>query len=145
MLYVAPPPTPEQIANAAGRWDSNDLLGISRWWALSARHRLVAAAVIHDELYLYAMTREERAVVDANFVRDCLILARAERSLSLTLQAYVFKGIILTAKPFIDTSTERNTDVTRAQGIERMLGAKRHINAAARQIGVDPPYLGIEL
>lgn len=120
--YVAPDPTPEQIANAA-KWsiDPEDRIGIGRWWSLSPQHPLAAAATIHDESYMYMLLGNERAAVDATFKSNCLILAEyaikiLELSEEYKLEAEVFPAIVFAASPFIDTSVDRNTDVTREQG-----------------------------
>ena len=144
--YRAPEPTKEQLKNAEEKgYDPYDLLGISNIWALAPDHPLVAAAVIHDEMYLYALTKEQRTQVDSDFKRDSKILAAATDGCLDDLEARYFPDLICAVSPFIDTSIDRNTDVTRAQGIENMNGAKAHINAQARKIGVTPPYADVFL
>jgi hypothetical protein len=139
--YVAPLPSPEQLANGANRgYDAYDLVGISKFWAMPRDHWAAAAATIHDELYLCSLTPEERKQVDANFARDCGILADADDSEIEEVETACFVAIVLAASPFIDTSADRNTDITRAQGKANMRDAMLYINQQAASIGAFCPY-----
>lgn len=145
--YCAPDPTPEQIQNGIDKgYDSSDRIGMSKIWALTRCHDLAAAATIHDEMYLYILTAAQRKIVDSNFARDCAILAAyAEKFLDGgimdEIEKAAFPALVFAASPFIDTSTDRNTLITRAQGKVFMNQAMEYINQAAHALGWSTPYV----
>jgi hypothetical protein len=149
--YLAPDPTPEQIANAAAQGsDPWDRLGVVSarfpFWDFAPDDTLAAAGVIHDEMYLYALSSYERATIDRAFARDATILADAHENALIRIfeqaKALACWQIVddITELGTFPTDRDRNTDITRAQGIEQMNEAKRWINICARKIGEAVPY-----
>ena len=101
---------------------------------------------IHDQCYLYKLADWERLNVDLNFGHDCRILAAAVRNPFVRLfeqtKARLFSGIVdaVTKSGKFPTDQDRNTDITRAQGIANMDEAKRWINLCALKVGRPIPY-----
>lgn len=145
MSYRAPEPTKEQIENGKRKkYDPYPLAGSLPYWDMAPDDALAAAAVIHDEMYTEGGSLELLKEVDANFERDCKILAEAcdsawRRAINL-FKAHMFAGIVNLYGSKFWTTESRNTPVTREQGRLAMLGAKRWINECARKIGEKPPY-----
>lgn len=143
--YLAPDPSPEQLANAAAQgMDGWDRLGSVTpkfpFWDFAANDTLAAAGVIHDEMYNYQLSRLEREKVDRNFDRDCWILAQAVDNPLLRIFEEAKAGACarivcaITATGEFPTDRDRNTDVTRAQGLEQTNEAKRWINRQAAKL-----------
>lgn len=140
----SPPPSPEQLANAI-KWgiDPYDVIGLSKYYALP-RSRLNPAAVIHDERFLYVLSWQEKRTANNNFIRDAFILAKADESTFEEAEVEAFRAVLFAVTPFIDTSVDRNTDVTRMQGMERMTIAMIQVNAACKLCDVDVYYPEVE-
>ncbi len=144
MIYRCPDPTPEQIAlGELLGYDPYDRCGDGPLDS-GACDVLGAACVIHDELFILGGTIDDFHAANERFTRDCIILSHAEDDaieiiFNLT-RAVEFTLIVTTTAFQFWHFKDRNTDITRAQGAQIMLEAKRWINTQAAKISVEVPY-----
>ena len=144
MTYCCPDPTPEQLALAKDLgFDPYDRCG-DGFTDTSPCDVLCAACLIHDEMFLIGGTIQDFHLVNANFARDCLILAQSQNDyfskMNAAFRALEYIAIIHTASWQFWHFKDRNTDITRAQGVLFMLDAKAWINECALRIGTCLPY-----
>lgn len=149
MTYCCPDPTPEQIENAKLLgYDPHNRCGYGSL-DTSPCDILCAACLIHDELFLIGGSIEDFHNANANFARDCAILAQAEdniiKQLVAAVKALEYVAIIHTTAWQFWQALDRNTDVTRAQGAAFMLEAKRWINECTVRVGGNVPYPEVEV
>lgn len=144
MTYCCPDPTPEQIENGKlHNYRPEDRCGAGAL-ETSPCDILCAACLIHDELFLIGGSIEDFHKANANFSRDCMILATAADEVVTQLLAAVkaleYTMIISTVAWQFWKSEDRNTLITRAQGEAFMDDAKAWINECAESIDEPIPY-----
>lgn len=142
--YCCPDPTSEQIENAKNLgYDAYNRCGHGVT-DTSPCDILCAACLIHDELFLIGGSVEVFHLVNANFARDAIILAKAEsdvvKQLAGALEALGYIAIVQAAAWQFWNKKDRNTDITRIQGAAFMLDAKKWINECAIRVGRTLPY-----
>lgn len=139
--YTAPEPSPEQIANAVAKgFDPYERLGTGIT-DLSKTQTLTACAVLHDILYIKGGSEIECHGANWAFDRDCQIVAKASGDSDEILKAYLFAEIVYLLGPPRWHLEDRNTPETWEQEKANGVIAQRWINACARKIGVNAPYL----
>lgn len=143
--YIAPDPTPEQIANCKAQGlDPYDRGGSLPYWDFAADDTLAAAATIHDEEYMRGGDQIQRNLIDDNFARDCMILARAVedpyKRLFEIAKAEVCAEVVNLAGSTFWTANDRNTPITEKQGAVFIAEAQCWINECAAKIGEPAPY-----
>lgn len=143
--YIAPDPTPEQLANAAEQGlDPYDRGGSLPYWDIAPDDCLAAPATIHDEMYMRGGDDTVRKMVDSNFSRDCFLCAKAADGVFTRMFEYskacLFTATVATLGRKYWVVESRNTPITEAQGEAFIITAKLWINSQAAKIGADTPY-----
>ncbi len=146
--YVAPDPTPAEIANAKLKhYDPYDRLGQVFLWDLAADDILAAAGTVHDACYTRGGTKEQFDEYDSLFVRNSLVLAKglSANSVIHTLEVsrvYLFFEVITVYRTLYKTTfpvADRNNDETRITGWINQFNAQSYINAVALATGQPIP------